>query len=75
MATFERVLGDWAWRLLGDRGEAIAVESDGVRGLHAEEVPGVRLVLAQVGVKAADREAELTAAPQGWRGCRWRGGC
>lgn len=59
VATFERVLGDWARQHLGDRAEAIAVDGKGLRGLHGKEVPGVRLVagyadgaglvLAQVG--------------------------
>jgi len=44
VATFERVLEDWARRNLGDRGEAIAVDGKGLRGIHGEELPGVRLV-------------------------------
>lgn len=44
VATFESVLGEWARRNLGDRAEAIAVDGKGLRGIHGEELPGVRLV-------------------------------
>jgi hypothetical protein len=60
--AFESVLGEWAQSHLGDRAEAIAIDGKGLRGIHGEELPGVRLVaaysdeaglvLAQSGVKS-----------------------
>ncbi len=44
-AAFEAALGEWARANLGD-GEAIAVDGKGLRGIHGEELPGVRLVAA-----------------------------
>ena len=46
VVTFERVLGEWGQRQLGDREEAIAIDGKGLRGIHGEEVAGVRLVAA-----------------------------
>ncbi len=43
--TFELVLGKWAQRSLGGE-EAIAIDGKGLRGIHGEELPGVRLVAA-----------------------------
>jgi hypothetical protein len=44
VGTFEAVLSAWAQGMLGDRGEAIAIDGKALRGIHGEEVPGVRLV-------------------------------
>jgi hypothetical protein len=43
--AFERVLSQWAQQHLGP-GEAIAVDGKALRGIHGEELPGVRLVAA-----------------------------
>jgi hypothetical protein len=60
VVAFEAALGDWAQAYLGERGEAIAIplcgigpssdsngraiDGKGLRGIHGEELPGVRLV-------------------------------
>ena len=44
--AFEAAVGRWAQETLGDRGEAIAIDGKGLRGIHGEELPGVRLVAA-----------------------------
>lgn len=46
IASFEAVLSDWAQEYFGDRQEAIAIDGKGLRGIHGEELPGVRLVAA-----------------------------
>jgi hypothetical protein len=46
VAAFEAVLQRWAQAHLGDGAEASASDGTGVRGLHEEELPGVRLVAA-----------------------------
>ena len=43
---FERALARWAQTALGGRGEAIALDGKALRGIHGEELPGVRLVAA-----------------------------
>jgi len=43
--AFETALTDWALLHLGDA-RAIAVDGKGLRGIHGEELPGVRLVAA-----------------------------
>jgi hypothetical protein len=43
--AFERVLSQWAQQHLGP-GEAIAIDGKALRGIHGEELPGVRLVAA-----------------------------
>jgi hypothetical protein len=63
--AFEAALAPWAQAALGRRGEAMALEGKALRGMHGEELPGVRLVaayevqtglvLAQGGGEAADR--------------------
>ena len=45
-AAFEGALSQWAWANLGDEEEAIAIDGKGLRGIHGEELPGVRLVAA-----------------------------
>jgi hypothetical protein len=49
--AFEAALQTWAQGQLGDREEAIAIDGNGLRGNHGEELPGVRLV-AGYGTKA-----------------------
>lgn len=44
--AFEQALRGWAYEHLGDRGEAIAIDGKGLRGIHGEGLPGVRLVAA-----------------------------
>ncbi len=66
--VFERVLATWAQAAVGGRGgvgEAIAIDGKALRGIHGEQLPGVRLVaaydvqtgwvLAQKGGKAEHR--------------------
>ena len=63
-AAFEAALGAWAQAELGDRPGAIAIDGKALRGIHGEELPGVRLVaaysdeaglvLAQAGGQAPD---------------------
>jgi hypothetical protein len=43
---FEAALADWAQAALGGRGEAIALDGKALRGIHGEQLPGVRLVAA-----------------------------
>ncbi|MGH2603414.1 MAG: transposase family protein [Dehalococcoidia bacterium] len=45
-AAFEAALGRWAAATLGDDEEAIAIDGKALRGIHGEELPGVRLVAA-----------------------------
>lgn len=45
-ASFEAALASWAQEEFGDRREAIAVDGKGLRGIHGEEIAGVRLVAA-----------------------------
>jgi hypothetical protein len=46
VAAVEAVLRTWAQANLGDGAEAIAIDGKGVRGIHGDELPGVRLVAA-----------------------------
>jgi hypothetical protein len=46
VGQFEAVLRTWAQANLGDGEEAIAIDGKGLRGIHGEELPGVRLVAA-----------------------------
>lgn len=46
LATFAAALGRWAQEQLGEGVEAIAIDGKGLRGIHGEELPGVRLVAA-----------------------------
>ena len=61
-AAFEAALGAWAQGQLGDRWEAVALDGKALRGIHGEELPGVRLVAAY-----ADR-AGLVLAQAGGAG-------
>lgn len=42
--AFEAVLGDWAARALGPADEQLVLDGKALRGIHGEELPGVRLV-------------------------------
>ena len=44
--TFEAALARWAQAGLGGRWETIALDGKALRGIHGEELPGVRLVAA-----------------------------
>ena len=68
IASFEAALRTWARRQFGDRREAIAIDGKGLRGIHGEELPGVRLVAAY-----ADK-AGLVLAQSGGKEERTRGG-
>jgi len=46
VAAFEAALATWAQAELGDRPGAIAIDGKALRGIHGEELPGVRLVAA-----------------------------
>ena|SRR6516162_2195865 len=59
--VFETVLARWAQSALGGRGEAIAIDGKALRGLHGEQLPGVRLVAAydvQTGLVLAQKGGE-----------------
>ena len=43
-AAFEGAVQTWAQAHLSDRQEAIAIDGKALRGIHGEELPGVRLV-------------------------------
>ena len=43
---FEAALAGWAQGQLGDGWEAVALDGKALRGIHGEELPGVRLVAA-----------------------------
>jgi hypothetical protein len=45
-ATFEAALAQWAQRQLGDGWATVALDGKALRGIHGEELPGVRLVAA-----------------------------
>jgi|SRR5450432_4168593 hypothetical protein len=71
--VFEAMLAQWAQAALRGRGEAIAIDGKALRGIHGEQLPGVRLVaaddiqtglvLAQKGGAAQNRPS--SAAPGG----------
>src|SRR5947208_3169089 len=44
--AFEAALAGWAQGQLDDRWEAVALDGKALRGIHGEELPGVRLVAA-----------------------------
>lgn len=44
--AFEGVLGKWMESRLGAGEEAIAIDGKALRGIHGDEMPGVRLVAA-----------------------------
>ena len=44
--AFEEALSRWSQGVLGDGEEAIAIDGKSLRGIHGEELPGVRVVAA-----------------------------
>ena len=44
--AFECVLGEWIESQSGETEEAIAIDGKALRGIHGDELPGVRLVSA-----------------------------
>jgi hypothetical protein len=59
--AFERALGQWAQAQSG-AGPVISVDGKGLRGIHGEELPGVRLVAAY------SDQAGLVLAQEGGKG-------
>lgn len=59
VGAFEAALKDWGREEFGDGKEAIAIDGKGLRGIHGEQLPGVRLVAAYCG------EAGLLLAQEG----------
>ncbi len=67
---FETVLAQWAQAALGGRGkgEVIAIDGKALRGIHGEQLPGVRLVAAydvQTGLVLAQKGGEAASHPGG----------
>ncbi len=63
--AFEAALTQWARAELGDRPGAIAIDGKALRGIHGEEVPGVRLVAAysdEAGLVLAQKGGEQPGA-------------
>ena len=46
MRPFEAALAQWAQGQVGDGWETVALDGKALRGIHGEELPGVRLVAA-----------------------------
>ena len=46
--AFESVLGEWIESRLGIGEEAIAIDGKALRGIHGDQIPGVRLVAAYI---------------------------
>lgn len=61
IGAFEAALSAWARKELGDGEGAIAIDGKGLKGIHGEELPGVRLVAAY------SDEAGLVLAQSGGR--------
>ena len=59
VAAFEAALAAWAQAALARSSRAIALDGKALRGIHGEELPGVRLVAAY------DVETGLVLAQQG----------
>jgi hypothetical protein len=62
VAKFEAALRDWSQQNLGDE-EAIAIDGKALRGIHGEELPGVRLLAAytpESGLVLAQKGAIVT---------------
>ena len=57
--AFERVLGEWAHQSLGKGKEIVALDGKALRGIHGEELPGVRLVAAYA------QKADIVLAQKG----------
>ncbi|HEV2459787.1 MAG TPA: hypothetical protein VGS80_15635, partial [Ktedonobacterales bacterium] len=64
--VFETVLAQWAPVVRGGRGEALALDGKALRGIHGEQLPGVRLVAAydvQTGLVLAQRGVRHKTVP------------
>lgn len=59
--AFERALSGWAQEVLSPSSRVIALDGKALRGLHGEELPGVRLV------SGYELEAGLVLAQKGGR--------
>ena len=57
--AFESVLSCWAQETMGEAEGAIAIDGKALRGIHGEELPGVRLVAAYA------RESGLVVGQKG----------
>jgi hypothetical protein len=44
VAAFEAAVGRWATTHFGDRAGVVAIDGKGLRGIHGEQLPAVRLV-------------------------------
>ena len=62
--AFEQVLGRWAQECVGEGEATIAIEGKAMRGIHGEELPGVRVVAAYAG------ERGLVVGQKGGQGAR-----
>jgi DDE_Tnp_1-associated len=68
VTAFEAVLREWAQSNLGEGTEAIAIDGKGLRGIHGEEMPGVRLVAAYAdgaGLVLAQSGGKQRPSPRG----------
>ena len=59
VVAFEAALAQWAQAVLAPSSQAIALDGKALRGIHGEELPGVRLVAAY------DVETGLVLVQQG----------
>jgi hypothetical protein len=71
--VFEALLAQWAQAqaAVSGRGEAIAIDGKALRGIHGEQLPGVRLVAAydvQTGLVLAQKGGEEQNRPGGLGG-------
>ena len=60
--AFESALGRWAQESMGEGEATIAIDGKALRGIHGEELPGVRLVAAYA------RESGLVVGQKGGKG-------
>jgi hypothetical protein len=76
VGAFEAALSEWAREELGEVKGAIAIDGKGLRGIHGEELPGVRLVALYsdeaglVLVQSGGRRPEGGGAGPGSRGAQ-----
>ncbi len=64
---FEAALAQWAQAAWDGRGQAIALDGKALRGIHGEQLPGVRLVAAydvQTGLVLAQKGGKGENQPQ-----------
>jgi hypothetical protein len=68
VTAFEATLRRWSQSHFGEGTEAIAIDGKGLRGIHGEELPGVRLVAAYAdgaGLVLAQSGGKQGSAPSG----------